>query len=323
MTTPKKDYSTCRIEAGDYSDFRKKLPGLINAALSGCAADRCYLNIDFEPVPSTADVIGLFEIIREVLFPGFFTQEKIDPVNINYHIGRRISELFDSLSDQISRSIRYECFKYDQACTECDIRGYEMALAFIESIPSIQDILDTDVQAMFNGDPAAKSHDEIIFCYPGIAAITAHRIAHELHRLGVPLIPRMMSEYAHRITGIDIHPGATIGKSFVIDHGTGVVIGETSEIGENVRLYQGVTIGALSVPQDHCDEMRGEKRHPTIGDNVVVYSGASILGGDTVIGAGSVIGGNVWITESVPPDTTVIIETPSLVYKKNRGNGQL
>lgn len=323
MTTPPKDRTTCRIEAGEYSDFRKKLPGIIGAVLSGCNTDRCYMHLDFEPVPSPADVIGLFEITREVLFPGFFTQEKIDPVNINYHIGRRVSELFDSLSDQVSRSIRYECFKYDQACTDCTARGYETALKFIETIPRLQDILDSDVLAAFEGDPAAKSHDEIIFCYPGIAAITAYRISHRLNELGVPLIPRMMSEYAHRMTGIDIHPGAIIGKRFVIDHGTGVVIGETSEIGDNVRIYQGVTIGALSVPAGRCDEMRGEKRHPTIEDNVVIYSGATILGGNTVIGADSVIGGNVWITESLPPGTTVLLKTPSLVYKKNRENGGL
>jgi len=318
MSSPKKDQESCRIEAREYSHYRKQLPRLVDAVLSGCAADRCYTHVGFERVPTPVDVIRLYEILREILFPGCFTTESIDPVSLNYHIGRRVSELFDLLAEQISLSIRYECFKYDNACTDCSARGCKAALAFIESIPMLQNILELDVQAAFEGDPAAKSHDEIIFSYPGIAAITAFRIAHRLYELEVPLIPRMLSEYAHRMTGIDIHPGAVIGKRFVIDHGTGVVIGETSEIGNNVRIYQGVTIGALSVPQGKCDAMRGKKRHPTIEDDVVIYAGATILGGDTVIGAGSVIGGNVWLTESVPPKTTVLIESPRLVYKKNR-----
>ena len=165
---------------------------------------------------------------------------------------------------------------------------------------------------------AAKSYDEVIFSYPGIFAIMVYRVAHFLDNLGVPLLPRIMTEYAHNVTGIDIHPAAKIGKSFVIDHGTGVVIGETTEIGDNVRIYQGVTLGALSIPQGASDKFRGKKRHPTIEDDVIIYSGATILGGETIIGARSVIGGNVWLTESVPPDTTVVIETPRLIYKSKK-----
>ena len=175
--------------------------------------------------------------------------------------------------------------------------------------------LASDVRAAYEGDPAAKSHDEIIFSYPGLYAISVYRVAHKLFDLGVPMLPRIMTEHAHSITGIDIHPGATIGGRFVIDHGTGVVIGETTRIGKNVRIYQGVTLGALSLSRDNVDRLRGEKRHPTIEDDVIVYSGATILGGATTIGARSVIGGNVWITESVPPDTRVFMETPKLIYK--------
>ncbi|MDH3882401.1 MAG: serine acetyltransferase, partial [Desulfobacteraceae bacterium] len=200
-------------------------------------------------------------------------------------------------------------------CTECDEQGQKMALALLESIPSIRKTLGTDVRAVYEGDPAAKSHDEIIFSYPGIFAMTVFRVAHKLFELQVPLLPRIMTEHAHSLTGIDIHPGADIGESFVIDHGTGVVIGETTFIGKNVRIYQGVTLGALSLPKDAGEQLRGKKRHPTIEDDVIVYSGATILGGDTVIGARSVIGGNVWITKSVPPETKVIMETPKLVYR--------
>jgi serine O-acetyltransferase len=185
----------------------------------------------------------------------------------------------------------------------------------VESIPQIRTLLATDVRAAFEGDPAAKSYDEIVFSYPGVFAIMVYRCAHQLHEQQVPLLPRIMTEYAHSFTGIDIHPGAEIGESFFIDHGTGVVIGETTVIGKNVRLYQGVTLGALSLPKDAGKRLRGKKRHPTIEDDVIIYAGATILGGDTVIGARSVIGGNVWITESVPPDTKVFLERPGLVMR--------
>ena len=176
-------------------------------------------------------------------------------------------------------------------------------------------VLGTDVRAAYQGAPAAVSYDEIVFSYPGIFAITVYRIAHQLYIQEIPVLPRMMMEYAHGVTGIDIHPGARIEESFFIDHGTGVVVGETTVIGRRVRLYQGVTLGALSLPREAVDELRVQKRHPTIEDDVIVYSGATILGGDTIIGARSVIGGNVWITDSVPPDTKVFLESPRLVYK--------
>ncbi|MEZ4550155.1 MAG: serine acetyltransferase [Desulfobacterales bacterium] len=250
---------------------------------------------------------------------GYFTHEKLDPVNLRYFVGKTLAELFDMLADQISRSIRHDCFKFDQECSECTERGYENALALLDAIPALQEKLSMDIRAVADGDPAAKSYDEIIFSYPGMFAVTVYRIAHILYSLGVPLLPRMMmAEYVHGETGIDIHPGAKIGNRFVIDHGTGVVIGETAEIGNNVRVYQGVTIGALSVPKGKIEEMKNLKRHPTIEDDVIIYAGATILGGDTVIGARSVIGGNVWITESLAPDTQVMIESAHQIYRRKQ-----
>ncbi|MFP4668558.1 MAG: serine O-acetyltransferase [Desulfosalsimonas sp.] len=314
---PKKDPVTCRDEAEKYSKHRKKLTSVVERILEGCGDDRCYTHIDYEPIPSEKEVTDILGKLREVLFPGFFSSERIDPVNLEYNMGRQVSLLYDILSEQITRALRYECFKFDKACIDCREQGYETALAFLEYVPTLQDKLAKDVAAAYQGDPAAKSYDEIIFSYPGMLAITVYRIAHLLHAFSVPLIPRMMTEYSHRVTGIDIHPGAKIEESFTIDHGTGVVIGETSHIGSGVRIYQGVTIGALSVPSDKAEQMRDAKRHPTIEDDVVIYSGATILGGSTVIGARSVIGGSVWLTESVPPDTTVLMETPRLIYRKS------
>ncbi|MCU0600153.1 MAG: serine acetyltransferase [Desulfobacterales bacterium] len=313
-----KEDKVCRSDAGTYADYRSRLSGIVEKIVAGCDDTKCYAHIDYEQLPSQAAVIEILNKLRAVLFPGYFNSEKLDPVNLNYHVGRTISELFDMLSDQISRSIRHDCFKYDLACSECAERGYMAALSLLESIPALQDILAKDIIAAYEGDPAASSYDEIIFSYPGMFAITVHRIARRLHTLGVPLLPRMMSEYVHGETGIDIHPGAAIGERFVIDHGTGVVIGETAQIGSSVRIYQGVTLGALSVPKGKIEEMKGRKRHPTIEDEVIIYAGATILGGDTVIGARSVIGGNVWITESVPPDTTVMLETPNQIYRTKK-----
>ncbi|MFH2218468.1 MAG: serine O-acetyltransferase EpsC [Pseudomonadota bacterium] len=306
---------TCRLGAESVSQTRQQLPDVAEKIIDSCNDEGCYTHVDYEPIPSEGYVIDIINKLREVLFPGYFTREKIDPVNLKYYIGQSVSVLFDMLSEQISHSIRHDCFRYDLPCSECDEQGQKIALELLESIPSIRRILATDVRAMFEGDPAAKSHDEIIFSYPGVFAVMVYRVAHALFKLKVPLLPRIMTEHAHSLTGIDIHPGAEIGESFVIDHGTGVVIGETTVIGKNVRIYQGVTLGALSLPKGAGERLRGKKRHPTIEEDVIIYSGATILGGDTIIGARSVIGGNVWLTESVPPDTKVLIETPRLIYK--------
>ena len=315
----KKDMKTpepsCRIDAESLNRFKEQLPDIAENIIESCYDKACYTHIDYEPIPSEGYVVDIINKLKEILFPGYFTREKIDPVNLKYYMGQSVSVLFDMLSVQIAHSIRHDCFRYDLPCNECEEQGQKIALNLLESIPLLRKILATDVRAIYEGDPAAKSHDEIIFSYPGIFAVTVYRVAHKLFELQVPLLPRIMTEHAHSLTGIDIHPGADIGESFVIDHGTGVVIGETTVIGKNVRIYQGVTLGALSLPKDAGERLRGKKRHPTIEDDVIVYSGATILGGNTIIGARSVIGGNVWITKSVPPDTKVIMETPKLVYK--------
>ncbi|MCP3953741.1 MAG: serine acetyltransferase [Desulfobacterales bacterium] len=309
------ELTACKTDSEILRRYRQKLPVIVENIIENSADPACFTHVDYEPIRSNSSVGELIAKFQEVLFPGYFSREKIDPINLKYSIGQTISDLYDMLSDYITHVLRHDCFRYNQDCLECGERGNQAALAAMEAIPELRRLLATDVRAVFNGDPAAKSHDEIIFSYPGIFATMVHRVAHKLFELEVPLLPRIMSEHAHSLTGIDIHPGATIGESFVIDHGTGVVIGETTRIGKDVRIYQGVTLGALSLPRDTVDRLRGENRHPTIEDNVIVYSGATILGGETTIGTRSVIGGNVWITESVPPDTRVFMETPKLIYK--------
>lgn len=312
-----KQETECKTEEESVSYYRNRLPEIAESIINSCDDKECYTHVDYDPIPSRDFVIDIIGRLKQILFPGYFNREKLDPVNLKYNMGQAAAALFDLLSDQICHSIRHDCLRYDQPCSDCGVQGNRIAFCLLEAIPSIRKTLATDVRAAFDGDPAAKSYDEIIFSYPGIFAITVYRTAHKLFELGVPLLPRIMTEYAHSVTGIDIHPGAEIGPSFVIDHGTGVVIGETTQIGSNVRIYQGVTLGALSLPKDAGDRFRGKKRHPTIEDDVIIYSGATILGGDTIIGARSVVGGNVWITDSVPPDTTVVLETPRLIYKKS------
>lgn len=315
---PEHDDGTCRVDLEKDARTREKLPPIVDAIVDTCSDADVFSHIDHAPLASEAYVADLIAGLRELVFPGYFSREKLDPVNYRYALGQTASRVFDRLVEQITHSVRHECLRHDLACSHCGERGRAGALAVMESLPAVRRILATDVRAAFDGDPAARSYDEVIFAYPGLYAIAVYRLAHQLHRIEVPLLPRLMTEHAHSLTGIDIHPGATIGERFVIDHGTGVVIGETTEIGDNVRIYQGVTLGALSLPRDAGERLRGKKRHPTLEDDVIVYSGATILGGDTVIGARSVIGGNVWLTESVPPDTRVILETPRLIIGKIR-----
>ena len=239
-------------------------------------------------------------------------------VNVTYHVGDLIDGLHDTLTTQIARALQHEARVergIDPLTDKADYAaaGQRVAIAFLKRIPELRRQLALDVQAAYDGDPACKNLDEVILCYPGLEAVTVYRLAHELHVLGVPFIPRMMTEWAHNVTGIDIHPGAKIGHHFFIDHGTGVVVGETCEIGNHVKLYQGVTLGALSFPTDANGKLiRNMKRHPTLEDRVVIYASATILGGQTVIGHDSVIGSSVWLTESVDPFTIVTIEKPSL-----------
>jgi serine O-acetyltransferase len=290
------------------------IPRTVNDLVATCGTKDCYDHVSPIPIPSLDAVIEIIEIGRRILFPGYFTRTRIDPVGLEYYLGQEVTAMFEKLATQITWSFRHDCFRYDLECLECTIQGREKALLFIESLGGLRKILGTDVQAALQGDPASRSVDQIIFSYPGLFAVSVYRMAHVLHELDVSLLPRIMTEYAHQMTGIDIHPGAEIGESFFIDHGTGVVVGETTEIGDRVRLYQGVTLGALSLPLDAGTRLQGKKRHPTIEDDVIIYAGATILGGDTVIGARSIVGGNVWLTESVPPDTKVVIKTPELIF---------
>ena len=315
MSNCDKELDACKIDAAVCREMKARVPEIAERIIDHCHDGECYTHIEYEPIPSEGYAVDLIDKFRELLFPGYFTKAPLDPANMKYSLGQTVSVLYDQLSEQIIHHIRHDCMRYDQPCSRCEESGQAKALAILESIPAIRKILATDVQATYDGDPAAKSHDEIIFSYPGIFAIMVYRVAHRLFELGVPLLPRIMTEHAHSLTGIDIHPGATIGERFVIDHGTGVVIGETTRIGRNVRIYQSVTLGALSLPKNAGETFRGKRRHPTIEDDVIVYSGATILGGETVIGTRSVIGGNVWLTESVPPDTTVVMEQPRLIYK--------
>ncbi len=266
------------------------------------------------PLPSKESIVLIIEILQGIIFPGYFGKKGLDSNSIQYHIGDSIETVYEMMFREIYRGIRHGCHLSETVCSHCEEISESQTLTFLETIPRIREALARDVEAAYEGDPAAKGYDEIIFSYPCIFAITVYRLAHELYQSSIPLLPRIMTEYAHSKTGIDIHPGARIGKYFFIDHGTGVVIGETSEIGDNVKIYQGVTLGAMSFPKDAEGKIiRGRKRHPTIEDGVIIYAGATVLGGKTVIGEGSIIGGNVWLTHSVPPRTKVLISDPQLI----------
>lgn len=320
MSIPNKKEDMCRyVGTQAQNEQRAALPGAIDRIINTLDDPECFAHIGDEPIHFSTSVGDMIEKFRNILFPGYFSNEKLDSVNQTYHLGQEITRLYDILSMQITHVLRHDCLRFNRACSECEPRGNEAAFTVIEQIPILRKKLAADVRAVYEGDPAAKSYDEIIFSYPGLYAITVYRIAKVLHELDIPQLPRIMSELAHSLTGIDIHPGATIGERFVIDHGTGVVIGETSVIGENVRIYQNVTIGALSLPRDAGEKLRwAAKRHPTIEDDVIIYSGATVLGGDTIIGARSVVGGNVWLTHSIPADTKVFMEEPRLIIKNNQ-----
>ena len=267
-----------------------------------------------ERLPSR-DVINLIvDELRDISFPGFFGKENMGYVTKENFAGNKLSLIYDKLFRQVKIALSYgnREHSYEQIKKEAETR----CLAFIRKVADIQEMLIQDVEAGFNGDPAAKSREEIIFSYPGLYAIFVYRYAHVLYQLEVPFVPRIMTEYAHSQTGIDINPGAQIGKSFFIDHGTGIVIGETTSIGDNVKIYQGVTLGALSTRKGQ--QLSGVKRHPTIEDNVVIYANTTVLGGETVVGANSVIAGNTFITASIPPDTKVASTMPELEIKHSK-----
>lgn len=251
--------------------------------------------------PNRQNVLDVLKDIRCLIFPGFRIAEELDSQTLRYVTGQRVNRIVAMLTREIKKALDYALIGNDKECKHCFPLAEKVSLALIEQIPELRRQIGLDVQAAFAGDPAARSTEEVIVSYPGLDAILVYRIAHFLSKNGVPVLPRIMSEYAHSITGIDINPGAEIGESFFIDHGTGVVIGETCVIGNNVKIYQGVTLGALSVQKD----LMNKKRHPTIENNVTIYANSTILGGETVVGEGSVIGGNTWVTRSVPPHSVL------------------
>lgn len=274
------------------------------------------------PLPNPLAIAEIIDDIKEILFPGYRRRQNLHMGNVTYFVGDLIDSLHDRLTQQIARALRYASDSATGACMDpgrvhdFEAEGQAQTVRFLDALPDLRALLGTDVQAAYDGDPAASNLDEIIFCYPGIQAITNFRLAHQLYRQGVPLIPRMITEHAHSITGIDIHPAATIGPSFFIDHGTGVVIGATTVIGKRVQLYQGVTLGATNFPKDAAGNLvRDRKRHPTIEDDVAIYANATVLGGETVVGANSIVGASVSLTRSIPPFTIVTIEKPQLRFR--------
>ncbi len=293
------------------NNIEKRLNDAVNNILESVNSESMLYHINKYPIPSKKDIIKILNDLIDIIFPGCFTEKELNGVNIKYFLIDRANDVFEKLSIEIAKSFRHNHDIKNHQCDICDDcveKGIETAMFLLDSIPELRRKIVLDVKAAFKGDPAAKSYNEIIFSYPGLIAITIHRIAHILYNKEIPLIPRIMSEYSHSLTGIDIHPGARIGENFFIDHGTGVVIGETTEIGDNVKIYQGVTLGGKSFPKDEKGNIiKGRKRHPTIEENVTIYSGATILGGDTVIGKNSVIGGNVWIVNSIDPNSLVTL----------------
>jgi len=281
------------------------LEDVIDLIASSYDGDDEINNLDSAALPNKRAVITAFNHITPVLYMGFYSTRALNRTNLRYAISEHLYPAQDILVEQIDRAIRYQ--ERMGRLTEQKPEGWseDVVLRLLEKIPELRRVLNTDVRAAYDGDPAASSMEEVVFSYPSIQAITAYRVAHELYLSDVPMIPRIITEHAHSQSGIDINPEARIGESFFIDHGTGVVIGATAVIGRNVKLYQGVTLGALSVSRTQIEQLRGGKRHPTLEDDVTVYAGASIHGGDTVIGKGSVIGGNVWLTKSVPPGSKV------------------
>jgi serine O-acetyltransferase len=309
-----KNGDKCKNEIKSAKTFRNEVPAVVDEIVASCSTGGCFDHVSAEPIPHREAIIDILHRLALILYPGYFIRTRLDSVNLEYYLGEQLAALYEILSEQIILSIRHDCIRHNQPCVHCEPLGHQLTMEFLRKLPELRRMLAKDIRAAFEGDPAAKGYDEIIFSYPGIRAITIYRIAHELYHLNIPLIPRIMTEYAHSRTGIDIHPGAHIGESFFIDHGTGVVIGETCTIGNRVRIYQGVTLGALSLSKAECKRLRSKKRHPSIEDDVIIYANATILGGDTIVGARSVIGGNVWLTHSVPPDTEVFIKKQDLIF---------
>ena len=293
--------------------FEEKIEAVVDSILQDYKNDRDVDRLELTSTPDKDVVIDIIEKLRRIVFPGYFRDKNYQIYNAKHNLSMLIEDVMFHLTQQVALVYRSSGEAEDLAQTHAQ----EVCLEFFRQIPKVRAMVQTDLEAAYEGDPAATGMAEIIFAYPGLFAITVYRLAHELFELKVPMIPRIMTEHAHSITGIDIHPGATIGKYFFIDHGTGIVVGETTVIGENVKLYQGVTLGALSTRGGQS--LRGKRRHPTIEDNVTIYAGTSVLGGETVIGRDSVIGANAFITKSVAPCTTVSTRSQELQMKTRDG----
>lgn len=290
---------------GQFED--EEINDIVSRILEDYKDDRTVNKIDVHNQPDKKAVVAIIDKLMKILYPGFYEDRVYKVYSLTNNMPATIEDVIFHLKKQIMIVLKYCCKDCGMTEAELECKAKEITLSFMGKIPDIRDVLETDIDAAYEGDPAASSKDEIIISYPGLYAISVYRLAHELELLGVPMIPRIMTEHAHSKTGIDIHAGATIGRYFFIDHGTGVVIGETTIIGEHVKVYQGVTLGGLSTRGGQ--QLRGKKRHPTIGDNVTIYSGASILGGQTVIGDDVVIGGNAFITESVEQGARITART--------------
>ncbi|MFQ5805458.1 MAG: serine O-acetyltransferase [Phycisphaerae bacterium] len=300
----------------------ESLPSLVDRLVESYFSDQRTHHVDKTFLPSKAGIVRICDLLLELNYPGYFGRQGLTRHNISYHVGELVPRLWEQLCTEIAQCLCHdaeECGDLPADQTRSPERAIQLADEFLKRMPAVRAQLAEDVQAHYDGDPAAESTSEIILAYPGMLAITIYRYAHELYSLDVPKIPRIMTEHAHQLTGVDIHPGARIGRSFCIDHATGVVIGETTEIGDNVKIYQGVTLGALSFPKDERGRLiRGHKRHPTVGNNVTIYANATILGGDTVIGDGAVIGGSVFLTKSVAPGHQVTLGAPVLKVRPPR-----
>jgi serine O-acetyltransferase len=297
--------------------MNEKMEKFVTRIVDTYKGDEAVNFIDVTNLPLRDKILETLELLLEVLFPGYTGKRPVTKSSVGFVVGDILCQAHDGLVEQIERAYRHACRMKKCPTCDCHTMAHTVTDYLLGELPNIRRMLQADVQAAYDGDPAAASLEEIVLSYPCMTAIAVHRIAHELYLKEVPLIPRIMSECAHRLTGIDIHPGARIGRNFFIDHGTGVVIGETAIIGDNVRIYQGVTLGALSFRKDEQGRIiKGGKRHPTIEDDVIIYAEATILG-DIVIGKGSVVGGNAWIKESVPPGTTVMMANPELVFRQN------
>ena len=289
--------------------FEKEIEALVDNILDDYKSDRDIDKLEQYRQPDKDVVIDIIEKLRRIVFPGYFKDKVYRMYNTKHNLSLLIEDVMCHLTEQLA--LVYQGTGESEA--DAQDHAQKVALAFFRQIPEVRAMVQTDLQAAYDGDPAATGMAEIVFAYPGLFAITVYRLAHVLYTLHVPMLPRIMTEHAHSITGIDIHPGATVGKYFFIDHGTGIVVGETTVIGDNVKIYQGVTLGALSTRGGQS--LRGKRRHPTIEDNVTIYAGASVLGGETVIGRESIIGANAFITKSIAPCSTISIKNQELQVK--------